>query len=119
MFSTGDEIRGAAGFVLVLARFDRLGHRDDVRRTARLHQARDVAPDAPVVVAVEVVGRDDVGDAIERLVVDEKRAEQRLLRLHRMRRKLEREKLRICAFRARYLLVCNGHLFVTSPGPPS
>ena len=42
-----------------------------------------------MVVAVKVFARDEVGDAIERLVVDQQRAEERLLGLDRVRRKLE------------------------------
>jgi len=48
-----------------------------------------------VVVAVEIVGADEVGDAVESVVVEEQRAEQRLLRLYRVRWNLEREQLRI------------------------
>ena len=74
-----------------------------------------MAPDAPVVVAVEILRRNQVGDAVERLVVEEQRAEQRLLGLHRMRRKLERDELRIGGVRVA-LPAVHGHLVVTPPG---
>src|SRR5262245_18334986 len=67
-----------------------------------------MAPDAAVIVAVEVLRRDQVGDAVERLVVDQQRAEQRLLGLDRMRRQVERDELLIGRVRARYRL-CHGH----------
>ena len=65
------EIGGAAGLVLVLARLDRLGHRDHVGRLAVLDQLGDVAADAAMVVAVEIVARDEVGDAVPGLVVEQ------------------------------------------------
>src|SRR3972149_3761377 len=64
------------------------------RRCAGLDQLRDVAPDAAVVVPVEVPGRDQVGDAVECLVVEEQPAEERLLRLDRVRAYLDRQVLR-------------------------
>jgi len=84
------EVGGAPGLVPVLARLDRFRHRDHVGGSAGLDQLRDVAPDAAVVVPVEVPGRDQVGDAVECLVVEEQPAEERLLRLDRVRRNLER-----------------------------
>jgi hypothetical protein len=53
--------------------------------------SRDVPPDPAVVVVVEVLGREQVGDALEGLVVEQQRAEHRLLRLGRVRRGLELE----------------------------
>jgi hypothetical protein len=44
-----------------------------------------------VVVAVEVVRADQVGNAVEGLVVEQQRAEQGLLGLDRVRRDLERK----------------------------
>src|SRR5690606_32408830 len=51
---------------------------------------------------------DEVGHPVERAIVEEERAEQRLLGLDRMRRNLQREKLRVAAFRARCIrgLLC-------------
>src|SRR5947209_7014178 len=49
------------------------------------------APDSAMVVAVEILGDHQVGDPVERLVVEEERAQQRLLRLDGMRRGLERK----------------------------
>ena len=110
----GRQVGGAAGAVLVLARLDRLAHRHDVGGTVQLDQARDVAEDAAVVVAIEVLRADHVGDAVEGLVVEEQAAEQRLLRLHRMRRDLQRQELRIAALLARCRL-CKRHLVLFSP----
>jgi len=64
-----------------------------------------------VVVAVEIVGADDVGDAVEGVVVEEQRPKQRLLRLYRVRRNLEREQLRIGALLT-CCLMCECHFFV-------
>src|SRR5262249_51961096 len=89
------EVRGAAGLVLVLARLDRFRNRDDIRRPRMLDQLGDVPPDAAVVVAIEVVRGDQIGDAIERLVVDQQRPEERLLRLYRVRRYTKRDELRV------------------------
>jgi hypothetical protein len=80
------EIGAAAGLVLVLARLDRLVDRDDVGGPVGADQLRHMAPDAPVVVAVEVLAGDQIRDAVEGLVVQEERAEQRLLGFYRMRR---------------------------------
>src|SRR6185503_8584223 len=66
-----------------------------------LDQPRDMAPDAAMVVAVEVLPRDDVGDPVEGLVVEQQRAEQRLLRLDRVRWNLQRNELCVGGFRAR------------------
>ena len=96
MFCASDaEVGQAAGAVLVLARLDRLGDRDHVGRLALLDQLGDVAEDAAVVVAVEILGRDQVGDLVEGLVVEQQAAQQRLLGLDRMRRHLQREQLGI------------------------
>ena len=89
------EIGEAARPVLVLARLDRFGDRDDVGRPAVLDQPRDVAVDAPMVVAVEVVEREDVADLVPRAVVEQQTAEHRLLGLDRMRRDAQRDELRI------------------------
>src|SRR2546426_8836102 len=80
------EVGRSAGAVLVLARLDRLGNRDHVGRPGGLHQLGDVAPDAAVVVAVEIVAADEVCDAVEGVGVEQQRAGQRLLRLYRGRR---------------------------------
>jgi len=50
--------------------------------------------------------RDQIGDAIECLVVDEQRPEERLLRLYRVRRYTKRDELRISRRLARDLLGC-------------
>ena len=116
------QVGRAAGLVLVLAALDRLEHRDHVGRAGLLDQARDVAPDAAVVVAVEVLAGDQVGDLVERLVVEQQRAEQRLLRLHRVRRQPEGYELRISALLARIgvrALLRQGHFFCLPPRPPS
>ena len=79
-------------------------------------------PDAAVVVAVEVLARDQVGDLVERLVVEQQRAEQRLLGLHRVRRKPEGYELRIRILFARTsvrALLRQGHFFCLPPRPPS
>ena len=77
-----------------------------------------MAPDAAVIVAIEVFAGDQIGDAVERLVVDQQRAEQRLLRLDRMRRDPECYKLCVSAFLARDVL-CDGHFFDLPPRPES
>jgi hypothetical protein len=107
------EVGRPARLVLVLARLDGFGDRDHVGRPSRLDEARDVPPDAPVVVAVEVLARHQVGDAVEGLVVEQQCAEQRLLRLHRVRRNPERE-YRVRAFLSRYLLR-ERHSLLSSP----
>ena len=94
------EVGGTAGLVLVFAALDRVGDRDDVRRLVVLHHLDDVAPDAAVVVAIEVLAGEEVADLVERLVVDQQRAQQRLLRLDRMRRNPQCYKLRVSAFRS-------------------
>jgi hypothetical protein len=81
-----------------------------------------VAPDAAVVVAVEIVGRHQVGDAVERLVVEQQRAEQRLLRLDRVRRQPEGYELLISTLLPRTCvraLLRQGHFFGLPPRPPS
>ena len=97
------EIGRPAGLVLVLACLDRLRHRHDVGRLGRLDQPRDMAEDAAVVVAVEILRRDQVGDAVESLVVEQQPAQQRLLGLDRMRRDLQRQQLRVLGFVAQRL----------------
>ena len=82
-----------------------LEHRHHVGRPAGLDQARDVAEDAPVVVAVEIALGDLVGDAVPGAVVEHQAAEQRLFGLDRMRRQLERRHLRIAGLRG---VVCAG-----------
>jgi hypothetical protein len=89
------EISGAAGAILVLARFDRLGNRDDVGGPARFDQLDDVPVDAAMVVAIEVGFADEVADPVECVVVEEQPADQRLLSLDRVRRDLQRQELRI------------------------
>jgi hypothetical protein len=59
-----------------------------------------MAPEAPVVVAVEVLAGDEVGHPVERLVIEEQRPEQRLLGLDRMRRDFQRQELRVGVLRA-------------------
>jgi hypothetical protein len=54
-----------------------------------------VAEDAAVVVAVEVLRGDQVGDLVEGVVIEQQAAQQRLLRLDRMRRHAQREQLRV------------------------
>jgi hypothetical protein len=112
------EIRRPAGLVLVLARVDRFRDRHHVGRPRVLDQLLDVLPDAAVVVAVEIVARDDVGDAVECLVIDEERAEERLLGFHGMRRHPQRDELRIGGFLTNELR-CSGHLFISLPGRAS
>src|ERR1051325_18376 len=80
---------------------DRLRARHQVGVLARLDQPRDVAPQPPVIVAVEVLAGDEVRHPVERLVVEQQRPEQRLLGLDRMRRDFQRQELRVGVFRAR------------------
>jgi hypothetical protein len=89
--------------LLVLARLDRLGDRDDVGGLALLDELGDVPEDAPVIVAIEIVDRDRVADAIPRAVVEEQPAENRLLRLDRVRRDLQADELAVGRSRARTL----------------
>ncbi|MGW8270506.1 MAG: hypothetical protein ACWGNS_08625 [Burkholderiales bacterium] len=69
-----------------------------------------------MVVAVEIFRRDEIGHAIEGLIVEQKRAEQGLLRLHRVRRHLQRMELGIRAFLTRSdtagggILLCERHI---------
>jgi len=55
---------------------ERLGDRDRVRRPPFADQPRDVVEDRPMRLAVEVRGRDDVADAVGRLVVEQEPAQQ-------------------------------------------
>ena len=89
------QIGQPAGLVLVLALLDRLEHRDHVGGPVLLHQLADVAVDAPMVVAVEIAFRENVGDALPGLVVEQQTAQHRLLRLDRMRRDPQLHQLRI------------------------
>jgi hypothetical protein len=59
--------------------------------------------------------KDKTGGAVERLVVEQQRAEQRLLRFHRVRRKPEGYDLRIGNFGTGRRLY-RGHLFCFPPG---
>ena len=61
----------------------------DVRRLLFSISLRDVAVDQPVVGAVEIRLRDEVGDAVPRRVLQQQPAQHRLLRLDRVRRKLD------------------------------
>ena len=67
-------------------RFQRLIDCDHVGGMAALDQARNLLPDQPVVVAVEVFIAQQVGHAVEGLVVQQQSAEHRLFGLDRMRR---------------------------------
>src|SRR5438046_2346764 len=69
------EVGGTAGLVLVFAALDRVGDRDDVRRLVVLHHLDDVAPDAAVIVTIEVLAGEEVADLVERLVVHQQRAQ--------------------------------------------
>ena len=80
------QVRSAAGLVLVFTALDGVGDRDDIGGLIVLHHPDDVAPDASVVIAIEILAGDKVADLVEGVVIDEKRAEQRLLRLDGMRR---------------------------------
>ena len=79
-----------------------------------LDELHDVPPDAAVIVAVEVFRADQVGDAVERLVVDQQRPEERLLRLYRVRRYAERDELRVTRRLARELLGYGHSLYLPS-----
>lgn len=59
---------------------------DDVGGATLFDEAADVAEDAPMLVAVEVVGTDEIGDAIPGGIVEEQPAEQRLFSFERVRR---------------------------------
>src|SRR5205085_40105 len=111
----GGEVGRSARLVLVFAALDRIGDGDDVRRLIVLHHLDDVAPDATVVVPVEVFAGDEVADLVEGLAIQEQRAEQRLLRLYRVRRDFECYELRINTRFERDALY--GHFFGLPPRP--
>jgi hypothetical protein len=60
-----------------------------------LDQLGDAAVDQTMVVAVEIRLDDQVGNLVPRAVFQQQPAQQRLLRLHRVRRQLDRLHLRV------------------------
>jgi hypothetical protein len=89
------EIGEAADIVELLYRGKRFGHRHDVRRLAFGRQLQDVRVDEAMRLAVEVGVAQDVADLVDRLVVEQKAAQHRLLRLQRMGGKLDAIELRV------------------------
>ena len=83
------QVREAADVVELLHRLQRLRQRHHVDRLALAAQLRDVPVDDAVRIAVEIVLADDVADAVRGLVVEQQAAQDRLLRLQRMRRQLQ------------------------------
>jgi hypothetical protein len=63
-----------------------LADRDGVGRLIALDERRHGAEDQAVVGAIEVFGRDDVGDLVPRALIEHQAAEQRLLGFDRVRR---------------------------------
>ena len=92
------KIGHAPGLVPVLARLDRFENRDDVGGAARFDQLADVTKNPPVIVAVEIVDRDQIRDLLPGLVVQQQPAKQRLLGLDRVRRYAQRKQLRVSRF---------------------
>src|SRR5690606_33293787 len=82
-----------------------LPHRDHVGGVVPVDQALHLLPDQPVLVAIEVVLPDDVGDLVEGAVVEQQAADHRLFRLDRVRRHPQRQDLGIRLGRRRF-----GHL---------
>ena len=80
---------GAAGVAQRLEYGDRIG------RLAGVNEAADRPEDVLMVLPIEIVGADQVGDAIPRGVVEQQSAEHRLLRLDRVRRQTYGRELRI------------------------
>ena len=59
-------------------------HRNDVGRARKVDQPRNVLPDQLVIMPVEVVFTDDIGDALPGRIVEQEPAQNGLLRLNRM-----------------------------------
>ena len=89
------QIGQAAGAITILATFDRLIHRHHIGRTALLQQTQDVAPDAAMVITIEIGLDQHVADLVDGTVVDHQSAQHRLLGLDGMRRHLQLQQLGI------------------------
>jgi hypothetical protein len=82
-----------AGIFELAGQLERIVHRQHVGRSVLPHQLRDVLPDQAVVMPVEVVVTDDVGDVFPRAVVEEHPPDDGLLRFDRMRRQAQAREL--------------------------
>src|SRR5882724_4406073 len=89
------QVGDTPGLVLVLARFYRLVDSDHVGRLALFDETGNVAENPPVIVPIKVIAADIVAHLVEGAVVDEQPPQHRLLRVDRVRRQLEVEKLGI------------------------
>ena len=76
------KIRQSAGAVLVVAAFQGFFDGDDVSRPAMLDQARYMAPDPTMIIAVEIAFAQDVGNSVKRRIVQKQAPEHRLLRFN-------------------------------------
>ena len=83
------EVGESPDVVEFLRRRKRFRDGDDVGRLAVANQLQDVTVHDAMRIAVEVVRVDDVADLVRGVVVEHQPAEHRLLRLERMRRKLQ------------------------------
>ena len=80
------EVRKAPHFRVEPRGLQRLEHRHAVGGLAELHDLHDVLVDELVVASAEVVGRNDVDDAVEGRIFDHQAAEDRLFALNALRR---------------------------------
>ena len=85
----GEVGEAAHGFELAIP-VEPLRHGDGIARPPFVAQARDRVEHGTMVVAVEVLAGQDVGDPIPRAVVDENAAQDRLFGLDRVRREAKR-----------------------------
>jgi hypothetical protein len=80
------QVRGAADVGELARGLQRLGERDEVDGLAALRELEHGAEDLAVRAAVEVLGPQQLDDAVERAVVEQHAAEDRLLGLEALRR---------------------------------
>ena len=80
------EVTQPAGLLCLGNAGERFVHRHDIGRTRKIDQARNVLPDQLVIMAIEVIFTDHVGDAFPGRVVEQKTAQNGLFRLNRMGR---------------------------------
>ncbi len=99
--------------VELVAPLQGLGQGHHVQRTARLGQRHHGVKHQAMLVAIEIVGHQPVGDIVPGLIVEHQATQHRLLGLHRVRRNLQRRGFTIDGLDVTHALVSS--LLFTAP----
>ena len=89
------QVSESAGIARLACMIQAFSDRDHISGFAALQQAPDLAKNPGMLVAVEILFTEQVGDLVERSVVQQQAAKHRLFRLHRMRRNAQLRDRRI------------------------